>query len=176
MAHPPGDVVGTLLATRGRALTAYGYLLCGDVHDAEDLVQDAVVKVFVRGRSGVALESAEAYVRRTMLTIFLDGRRRRARWLARRHLVAEAATTAGPSGPVDDRLDVVAALATLPRQQRACVVLRFYEDLTVPEIAERLGVADGTVKRYLSTGTRALEATLGPLVPPAPTVDVLQEG
>ena len=159
------EVVTRLLAERSRALTGYAYLLCGDVHDAEDLVQDALVKTFARRRAGLALDSAEAYVRRAILTLYLDGWRKRKRWSGRLPVAAEPAERAGHADAVGDRIDVVAALATLPRQQRACVVLRFYDDRTVAEIAEALGVGGGTVKRYLSLATHRLEALLGPIPP-----------
>ncbi|WP_309058317.1 sigma factor-like helix-turn-helix DNA-binding protein, partial [Streptomyces sp.] len=51
----------------------------------------------------------------------------------------------------------------LPRRERACVVLRYYDDLPLADIAEALGVSVGAVKRYLSTGTRRLESLLGPV-------------
>ena len=162
MAHDD-EVVTRLLAERGRALTGYAYLLCGQVHDAEDLVQDALVKTFARRRAGLALESAEAYVRRAILTLYLDGWRKRKRWSGRLPVAAELSERESHADAVGDRIDVVAALATLPRQQRACVVLRFYEDRTVAEIADALGVGDGTVKRYLSLATRRLEGLLGPI-------------
>jgi RNA polymerase sigma-70 factor (sigma-E family) len=166
------DVVETLIATRGRALTGYAYLLCGSLDDAEDLVQDALVKTFSRRRAGLELDSAEAYVRRSILTVYLDGWRRRRRWAVRVHLAAGPALADGPETPAGDRVDVVAALRRLPPQQRACVVLRFYEDLTVPEIAQRLAVSEGAVKRYLSMGVHGLERVLGP-IRPAPTHTVL---
>ncbi len=59
--------------------------------------------------------------------------------------------------------DVATALADLPPRVRACVVLRFFDDLTVPDIAGQLGLATGSVKRYLSDGMRALELRLGAL-------------
>ena len=166
------DVVEELIATRGRALTGYAYLLCGNVDDAEDLVQDALVKTFSRRRAGLELESAEAYVRRAILTIYLDGWRRRGRWAVRRHLAAAPTSTEGPEHDTGTRIDVVAALRGLPPQQRACVVLRFYEDMTVGEIAHQLAVSDGAVKRYLSMGVHRLESVLGPITP-APTDTVL---
>jgi RNA polymerase sigma-70 factor (sigma-E family) len=169
------DVVASLLTHRGRALTGYAYLLCGNIHDAEDLVQDALVKTFSRRRAGLELDSAEAYVRRAILTLYLDGWRRRGRWATRRHLAAVPTSADGPEDGTNNRLDVVAALRGLPPQQRACVVLRFYEDLTVPEIAERLAVSDGAVKRYLSLGVHRLEGLLGPITAPVTTVALVQE-
>jgi RNA polymerase sigma-70 factor (ECF subfamily) len=169
------DVVAELLATRGRALTGYAYLLCGNAADAEDLVQDALVKTFARRRAGLVLDSAEAYVRRTILTLYLDGWRRRGRWATRRHLAAGPTSVDGPEAGTGDRLDLVAALRGLPPQQRACVVLRFYEDLTVAEIAHHLAVSEGAVKRYLSLGVHRLEGLLGPISAPATTIALVQE-
>ena len=71
------DVVESLIETRGRALTGYAYLLCGNLDDAEDLVQDALVKTFGRVRNGFGPASAEAYVRRSILTTYLDRGRTR---------------------------------------------------------------------------------------------------
>ena len=165
------DVVESLIATRGRALTGYAYLLCGNIDDAEDLVQEALVKTFSRRRAGLELESAEAYVRRSILTVYLDGWRRRGRWAVRRHLAATPDSADGPEAGAGERVDVMAALRGLPPQQRACVVLRFYEDLTVAEIAGHLAVSEGAVKRYLSMGVHSLEGVLGPIRPaPDPTV------
>ena len=169
------DAVATLARERGKALTGYAYLLTGNLRDAEDLVQDALIKTFVRRRSGLVLDSAEAYVRRVMLTTFIDGARRRRRWDDVRHLLATADGAAGPEDGTAERADVAAALRELSPQQRTCVVLRYYDDLTVPEIADRLGLADGTVKRYLSLGVHRLEALLGPVADPA-LDDVVLEG
>lgn len=169
------DAVGRLLAERGRALTTYAYLLCGDVHDAEDLVQDALVKTYARSRGGVPLDSAEAYTRRAMLTLYVDGWRRRERWTARRHLLAGADAAPAAADDVAARADVMAALRTLPRRQRACVVLRFYADLTVAEIGEELGISHGAAKRYLSMGVHALEERLGALDGTGAEVELVEE-
>lgn len=157
------DVLGELVRARGGALVRYATLLTGERRAAEDLVQDALVRCFGRGAALRDVGAAEAYVRRAVLTIFLDGYRRRGRWDAARHLLARADATPGHEQDAATRLDVHAALATLRPRLRACVVLRFYDDLTVPEIARRLDLADGTVKRYLSDATAHLEAVLGPL-------------
>jgi RNA polymerase sigma-70 factor (sigma-E family) len=169
------EIVAELVATRGRALTGYAYLLCGNAADAEDLVQDALVKTFARRRAGLEMDSAEAYVRRTILTLYLDGWRRRGRWATRRHLAVAPSSVEGPEDGTGSRIDLVAALRGLPPQQRACVVLRFYEDLTVAEIAHHLAVSEGAVKRYLSLGVHRLEGLLGPIAPATPTVALVQE-
>jgi len=165
-----GDrVLAELARDRGPDLFAYGCLLTGDRAAAQDLVQEAIVKVFARMRTGFTPEVAEAYVRRTMLTLYIDGFRRRRGWAAVRHLVATDAPGNGShESATADRMDLAAALVTLAPQERACVVLRFYEDLTVPEIADRMKLAPGTVKRYLSNALHKLQGNLGPM----PDLDV----
>jgi RNA polymerase sigma-70 factor (ECF subfamily) len=162
------DALVVVAGSRHRALVGYAYLLTGDLTEAEDLVQEAIVRTFARSLRGLDLEHAESYVRRAVLRLYLDGRRRRGRWLRIRHLVAtrgdDRGTLAGPE-LTDMQIDVRRALADLPRRERACVVLRYFDDLTVPQIADRLGVSAGAVKRYLSQGVRRLQTVLGPSVP-----------
>ncbi|MGY4645418.1 RNA polymerase sigma factor [Cellulomonas sp. URHB0016] len=165
------QVLDELVRVRGRALVRYAALLTGDERAAEDLVQDALVRCFTGGRALRDPIAAETYVRRAVLSTFLDGYRRRLRWSAVRHLVARDDEVAGHEATVGARLDVRAALLTLRPRLRACVVLRYYDDLTVPEIARRLDVSDGTVKRYLFDATAQLEALLGPL-PDGHDIDV----
>ncbi|GAA3800487.1 RNA polymerase sigma factor [Cellulomonas soli] len=167
--------MAVLASERGAALTAYAYLLTGDLRDAEDLVQDALVKTFVRGRS-LEISSVEGYVRTAILTTWIDTYRRRRQWLRVRHLMVRGERQEGPADEVGARNDVRAALHLLAPQQRACVVLRYYDDLTVAEIADRMGLADGTVKRYLSLAVGRLETLLGPLAPPLADRTVLVNG
>lgn len=156
-------VLDELVRTRAPALVGYAYLLCGDRREAEDLVQDALVKTFSRGRGGLDVHNVEGYVRRAVLTTYLDGFRRRRRWAAVRHLVGSDESGPGPETGAVDRIDVAAALDGLSPRERACVVLRFYEDLTVPDIADALALSQGSVKRYLSDGVRRMEDLLGPM-------------
>lgn len=161
-----GDAaVAALARERGGALVGYASLLTGSLRDAEDLVQDALVKTMLRSRSGVDLDVAEAYVRRTILTTFVDGHRRLRRWRDAVPRLGHESTLPVPDAAdrVAAQVDVRAALGTLPRRERACVVLRYYDDLPLADIAEALGVSVGAVKRYLSTGTRRLESLLGPV-------------
>jgi len=156
------DVLDEIVRTRRRALVGYAYLLTGDVTEAEDLVQDALFRTFRRGRAATDFTLAESYVRRAILTGFLDGTRRRRRWDGVRHLLAPPDPT-GRTDPVEARLDVVEALDVLSPRERACVVLRYYSDLTVREVADRLSLSEGTVKRYLSDANSRLAARLGPV-------------
>ena len=150
-----------LLRDRRPALVAYASLLTGDRCAAEDLVHDALVRTFGRPRSLPNVNAADAYVRRAIASIFIDRARSRRRWLtALPRMVADPDSDQEPDD-VAVRLDARAALVTLPRRQRTCLVLRFYDDLTVPEIAHQLGLSDGAVKRYLSDGIHHLNALLG---------------
>ena len=168
-----GDDLAELATTRGPALVGYAYLLTGNLDRAQDLVQEALARAYGRPRAAVDLTWTEAYVRRTILNVFLDGYRRDRLWGRRRHLVA--VTDDRPPGQGDhlasstaDHVDLQAALATLPPRERACVVLRFYDDLTVPAVAARLGISEGAAKRYLSDGVRRLESVLGEVEPVDP--------
>ncbi len=156
------ETLTALVRGRGAALVGYAYLLCGDRAEAEDLVQDALVKTFVRGRSSGTPDSAEAYVRRAVLTTFIDGHRRRKRWESVRHLFGPGAA-ASPEAAVADRVDLLTALGTLSPRQRACVVLRYHEDLTIAQVADALSLSPGTVKRHLFDALRRLEGHLGPV-------------
>lgn len=172
------DELGELMATRGSAMVRYAYMLCGDQATAEDLVQDALVKVFSRlrgpGRTpgattgavvhdleAAGVTNAEAYVRRAILTLYLDGYRRRKRFWGVQHLLADDVPAASPEGAASARADVSAALARLTPRHRASVVLRYFEDLTVPQISEAMGIAQGTIKRYLADATAQLQDLLG---------------
>jgi RNA polymerase sigma factor (sigma-70 family) len=143
-------VVTNLVAQRGDALTRYAFLLCGSADDAADLVQDALVKTFGRLRNGFTVSSAEAYVRRAILNGYLDGGRRRTRFRKIVHLAATPESEESPAGASGQRLDLREQLLRLSPRERSCVVLRYYEDLKVDDIAQWLGISPGAVKRYLS--------------------------
>ncbi|MFV0286158.1 MAG: sigma-70 family RNA polymerase sigma factor [Demequina sp.] len=157
------DTMEQLVRDRERALLSYAYLVCGDAVQAQDLVQDALVRTFSRERPGLTSLKAEGYVRRAITSSYVDGYRRQQRWQRVQHLFKPDAVAPDRFGQVEAGSDVADALATLPPRVRACVVLRFFDDLTVPQIGRQLGIAPGTVKRYLSDGLGQLELALGPL-------------
>ncbi|MHB1235817.1 MAG: RNA polymerase sigma factor [Microbacteriaceae bacterium] len=154
------QVVSSLVQQRGAGLIAYARVLCGSQDDAEDLVQDALVTTFGRLRNGFTVTSAEAYVRKAILNRYLDGGRRRSRWRRIVHLTAvpEVAESAAPAS--ERRLDLQDELMRLTRRERACLVLRYYEDLKVDDIAVLLQLSSGAVKRYLSDGLGKLAISL----------------
>lgn len=142
------------VAARGAALWRSAWLLTGDHHRAEDLVQTALGKAWPHWRRVGETGSFEAYVRRVMYTTYISWWRRR--WNS------ELPTADLPEHPGDDsaaragvRRDVSIALAALPRGQRAVIVLRYFEDLTEAQTADVLGCSVGTVK---SQAARALTA------------------
>lgn len=148
-----------LLQERRPALIGYAALMTGDRAAAEDLVHDAIVRTFGKRRVFPSLNAADAYVRRAIANGFIDRvRSRRSMLGALPRMVVEEAL---PEEAIADRLDVRAALRTLPPRQRACVVMRFYDDMRVADIAQTLGLSDGAVKRYLSDGIHHLNAQLG---------------
>ncbi|MFF2623878.1 sigma-70 family RNA polymerase sigma factor [Oerskovia jenensis] len=174
------QVLDEIVRTRRRALVGYAYLLCGDLRESEDLVQEGLARTFRRGRAATDFQLAESYVRKAILTTYLDGFRRRRHWEGVRHLFtgSDETETTGPETPAatDARLDVQKALMTLSPRERACVVLRFYSDLTVRQVADQLSLSEGTVKRYLSDANSKLAACLGPIDTPSEDLDVTPLG
>ncbi len=170
------ETMEQLIRDRERALLGYAYVVCGNPTQAQDLVQDALVRTFSKPRPGLSALKAEGYVRRAITSVYIDQYRRGQRWKRVRHLFQPAELAADGFGVVEAGSDVADALAGLPPRVRACVVLRYFDDLTVPEIGRQLGIAAGTVKRYLSDGIAQLELALGPLedaaVSTADVVDV----
>lgn len=153
-------VVTRLVAERGDALTRYAYLVSGSQDDASDLVQDALVKTFGRLRNGFTISSAEAYVRRAILNTYLDGGRRRSLWRRTAHLQVTPDVADATDAATDAAVDLRHQLTRLTPRERACVVLRYYEDLTVAAIADELQISQGAVKRYLSDGLAKMAVSL----------------
>jgi RNA polymerase sigma-70 factor (sigma-E family) len=146
-------------AARLPALLRYAMLLSGDREQARDVVQEVLARALVKwGRIG-GLDEPYAYVRRMVTNEFLSWRRRR-----RVHTVPlDDAVLAGREPVVterEDRDDLRTLLGRLPRQQRAVLVLRYYEDLTDDGIATVLGCRVGTVRGYASRGLAALRIDL----------------
>jgi RNA polymerase sigma-70 factor (sigma-E family) len=134
------------VATRSPALQRAAWLLTGNRDTAQDLVQTALARTWPRWSQIDHETSAEAYVRRVMVTTYATWWRRRWR--------GEVPTARPPDQPergdayadADLRAAVRSALAGLPRRQRAVIVLRYFEDLTEAQTAHALNCSVGTVK------------------------------
>ena len=134
---------------RSPGLLRTAYLLTGDWHLAEDLLQTALSRAYLAWSRVSVADSPDAYVRRILVNSWAKWWRRRWRGETPTAAMPE---TAGPDpyAAVDDRSSLAAALATLPKRQRAVVVLRYYDDLSEAEIAAVLGCSPGTVKSQAS--------------------------
>ncbi|MEU6012920.1 SigE family RNA polymerase sigma factor [Streptomyces sp. NPDC047515] len=142
---------------RRTALFRSAYLLCGDRHEAEDLVQATLVKVVLGGRRHGRLDNIEAYARKTLVNTFIATRRR---FWRREHAYGELPDRAGHAPDTDTGLAVRAALARLTDKQRAVLVLRYWEDLSVEATAGLLGMRESTVKSHAARGLAALRAEM----------------
>lgn len=150
-----------LFKEQARRLRRSAYLLCGDWQRAEDLVQTTFAKVYAARRRVRAPATLPAYLRRTLTHTYLDEARRR--WRGERP-VDEVPDNPDPrhgDSGAEDRLALLEALGSLPIRQRACLVLRFYEDCSVEETAVILDCPVGTVKSDTSRGLAALRERLG---------------
>ncbi|WP_412741347.1 SigE family RNA polymerase sigma factor [Krasilnikovia sp. MM14-A1004] len=148
-------------AARGNHLRNTAYLLCGDWHLAEDLTQTAFTKLYRAWHRIEQRDSLDGYARRVLVRAFLDERRRP--WRREHATVPESPALDGaePGGmEPGDRMLVRAALATLAPRYRAVLVLRFWADLPVEQVADILGCATGTVKSQTSRGLAALRDAL----------------
>jgi len=158
VARETPDSFEAYVGARGDALWRTAWLLTGDAHLAEDLVQTALVKAWPKWER-VGADGFEPYVRRILVTTY-------AAWW-RRRWNGEHPTRDLPESPTGDeaeavvrRHDLLDALALLPRGQRAVVVLRWFEDLSEAQTAAALDCSVGTVKSQSSRAMATLRAAL----------------
>ncbi|MFC4786943.1 SigE family RNA polymerase sigma factor [Nocardioides sp. MAHUQ-72] len=157
--HGADDTAFTDFAAASSArLRSTAYLLCGDWERASDHVQEGLIRVYVAWPRLVRKGGEHAYARRAVVSAFLDSARRRSS--RERPVEVDATQTSGEdvAGAVTDRAALMAALARLPERQRACVVLRYFEDLDVRETAQALGCSEGTVKSQTSRALATLRS------------------
>jgi RNA polymerase sigma-70 factor (sigma-E family) len=159
------------VTARGARLLRFAYVLCGDRHLAEDLVQEALSRSHRRW-SRIEAAQPDAYLRAAIVRAHLSWRRRRSsgeRVLAE---LPERSTGADftDRGAIRDELWTL--LGTLSRAQRAVLVLRFFEDLDDRRIAEVLGCAESTVRVHAARGLGALRTTLATTTPTATNGDL----
>ncbi|MEW2385893.1 SigE family RNA polymerase sigma factor [Micromonospora sp. NPDC047707] len=170
----PVDIEGyrEYVGARLEPLRRTAYLLCGDWHTADDLASTALVKLLRHWRRVSVMDSPDAWLRRTLLRVWLDERRRPWRREAAWAQVPDAAVRSGSDGTAD-RLTLLALLAELPPRRRAVLVLRYFCDLSVEETARELGCTAGTVK---SQTARAIDALRERLRAPGPAEEARSRG
>lgn len=143
-----GDQQASLLRT---AITLMG----GDLHSAEDLVQTALARCWLRWRRIGRMDYPHAYAQRVLYSVFIgEVRRKRLREV---HASAADASAASETQAFD--LDLAAAIRSLPPRQRAVIVARYLDDLTETETAYRLGCSVGTVKSQTFKALRSLQGS-----------------
>ncbi|MEU7901440.1 SigE family RNA polymerase sigma factor [Actinoplanes sp. NPDC049118] len=139
-------------------LRRLAYHLCGDAHQADDLVQETIAKLYKAWRRLSVTDGLDTYTRTTLVRAFLD-EKRRGWWRVR--LFDAVPERAGPPPPgVEERVLLSAALSRVPPRQQATLVLRYLHDLPVAEVARILGCSEGTVKSQTAHGLAALRRTL----------------
>ncbi len=148
-----------LYAAHAPGAARLAYLLTGDRALAEDLVQDAFVRMFGRFRDLRHPEAFGAYLRKTVVNLAKSYFRRKG--VERSYLERESGRPDTPAEPPSGREEMWDALKTLTPRQRAALVLRYYEDLTEAQVAELLGCSVGTVKSQTARGLATLRTVLG---------------
>ncbi len=147
------------VATRRTHLRRVAYAVCGDWHRAEDLVQTALVKLYVAWPRLQRDGREEAYVRTIIVRADIDESRRP--WRRERPGLDGPDPAAREPLPVEERSALFDALQDLPPVQRRTVVLRHWLGLSITETAHELGVSEGTVKSNSSRGLAKLQQALG---------------
>ncbi|MBI1378863.1 MAG: SigE family RNA polymerase sigma factor [Frankiales bacterium] len=147
------------VAARRPSLRRTAYLICGDWDRAEDAVQDALARLFVHWRRASRADSVDAYARRAVVNAVLsDGRRA---WRRERATDTVPETSyADHADAVGSRAAIASALASLGPSQRAIVVLRYWDDLSVEETAAVLRCSTGNVKSQAARGLARLREAL----------------
>ncbi|MGL4173948.1 MAG: SigE family RNA polymerase sigma factor [Actinomycetota bacterium] len=146
---------------RSAALVRSAYLLCGDWHAAEDHVQETLVKVYMAWPK--VNDSVDGYARRTLVNVFLARKRLKSSGEYATDMSENPSAwgqTSDPSGGVINHLTLAAALAEVPKSQRAVLVLRYWEDMSVVQVAAVLKCSVGNVKSQAARGLSTLRTAL----------------
>ena len=144
-------------SSRTSWLRTVAYLLSGDWHQADDLTQTTIIKLYTVWPRISGMENIDGYARTTLVNTFLA--ERRSPW--RRVLLRSAKEQPEAQADLDAILDLRQALTALPPRQRATVVLRYYCDLSVEQTADALNCSTGNVKSQTARGLDTLRRALG---------------
>jgi RNA polymerase sigma factor (sigma-70 family) len=159
MAGSASQQLAELYARHGRSTLRLAFLMTGDRDAAEELAQEAFVRVFARLQNRRAPEAITAYLRRTVINLSHD-RHRRLR-SSRAYLEATKLEHQERSPELETRLDLRARLRRLPHRQRAALVLRYYEDLSERQAADILQCSVPALRQLVRRGVVALRADPG---------------
>ena len=155
------EAIAALFLEHARSLVRLARLFADDRNAAEDLVQEAFLRL---RRSFHRIESPDrtaAYLRSIVLNLARDHNRRGL--MSLRHRMPEEEGRVSAEDRIvmrEDQQQVIDALQALPRRQRDCVTLRYYLDLSIPDIAMTLGISVNSVKTHLQRGMAVLETRL----------------
>ncbi|AEV82009.1 RNA polymerase sigma24 factor [Actinoplanes sp. SE50] len=149
----------TFYAATVRRVLLYAYASCGDRAEAQDVAHEAFARAWQHWSRVSRYDDPEGWVRVVASRLLINRWRGLRRWVAARARLGPPDDVAG--GPSPDRVAVAAALQRLPKAQREVVTLYYLLDMPVRDIAESLGVPEGTVKVRLSRARAALAQLLG---------------
>ena len=151
-----------------RRLVGQLFAFCGDLTEAEDVVQEAFVRALAKPRTVARVDNPEAWLRMVAVNI---ARRRFRRAARHRVLLARTDPPTSVPGLSADHVALMTGLRRLPAEQREAIALFHVADLSVREIAELVGVPQGTVKARLSRGRARLAVLLDPYADDAKEID-----
>jgi RNA polymerase sigma-70 factor (sigma-E family) len=158
MARRDSEEFTSFVVAHQAKLRRVAYLMCGDWQLASDYVQDALLRVYRHWPRLRSDRESLGYARKAVVSVVIDAKRRRSSTevpvdsVVDRHDRDDAATRSV------DRDLLGRCLAQVAPRQRACLVLRYYDDLSVSEVASVLGCSEGTVKSQTARGLETLQA------------------
>lgn len=156
--HRP-DTLGDLLEAYGREIQAVAYLIVRDHAESEDIVVETLLTAFERGGSIRDERALRTWLLRVATNHALQRRRRAAR-IVPIDVVPDGGDAVDVLSQSSDRVALLAGIAELPAQMRAAIVLRYYADLSVEDVAAALGKSPNTIKAQLQTGLDRLRGHL----------------
>lgn len=158
MARRDSEAFTAFVVTHQARLRRVAFLMCGDWQLASDYVQDALVRVYRHWSRLRSDHEAFGYARKSVVSVVIDAKRRRSSGEVPVESVAEGVGADDSAAQNADRDLLTRCLAQVPPRQRACLVLRYYDDLAVSEVAVILRISEGTVKSQSARGLETLQA------------------
>ena len=157
VAVPSTSTFEDFVAAHGRRLGGFALLITGDPHDAQDVLQEALIGLYPKWQRVVGQGDPLAYVRRSIINRHLSTRRKLGRLVSLDH---SRTPTTDPMPAVDGRNWAIRLIAELPERQRVAVVLRVMEEREFAEIADALGISEANARKIVSRVMAALRALL----------------